>query len=566
MRIDCVRFYAQRIYNFDHLIALVSGLVVALLWCHNYISFLDGSVFPKWMLLFTACSIISVALSIKLYFIKPMISTCWHEIIAVVLFVMMAGIVSLRADFVKVILIACSSITLYLLGKYWWAKVRQTCLCAAIFVGIITIASLFWNIMNGRFQTIVFFENTVHTSLNLCLSFIALIESFASLYNRILRWLYLSLIVIIFAVTFFIGSRVGVMVEIGTLMIFFIKRNNLSRYILIGLIIASPLLIAYKWNSSMGRLFIYRTAITMLDTPKNILIGRGENGFRRDYMVHQAQKLENQTHEIRQRADSIHHPLNELLSLAIDYGIICVILFVAAIWSLMSGGILSSLQISAFLAIVAFSCVTYPFRYPESWIIICLLLGSINKKGIKKVKFLSGRYISMGLICIGIFTCYQVFAVSLLHLKWTKACNYMSIGCFDDARNIYEDIGKDLSTPEYKYNYASALLRMGLPFEAWNIISQCVVVNYDVMMLKGNIAKSCGLMNDAIKSYTLAHKMCPNRFIPMIELYNIYYYQCDWEQARIIGMSILKKDVKIPSEKISQGIMEVKKSLKTIDK
>ena len=57
----------------------------------------------------------------------------------------------------------------------------------------------------------------------------------------------------------------------------------------------------------------------------------------------------------------------------------------------------------------------------------------------------------------------------------------------------------------------------------------------------------------------LASRMCPNRFIPLYELVNIYDSTNQQDRALKLATEIVNKPVKIPSATISSIKMKMKK-------
>lgn len=71
--------------------------------------------------------------------------------------------------------------------------------------------------------------------------------------------------------------------------------------------------------------------------------------------------------------------------------------------------------------------------------------------------------------------------------------------------------------------------------------------------------------NDAESHYQLALNMCPNRFVPLAKLHEIYMQQGRIGDALNIAYKIVEKEIKIPSSTIASIKSKMKKYIDSIN-
>ena len=86
--------------------------------------------------------------------------------------------------------------------------------------------------------------------------------------------------------------------------------------------------------------------------------------------------------------------------------------------------------------------------------------------------------------------------------------------------------------------------------------------DYDIQMLKADNYKNMNDYHLAEKCYLLASQMCPNRFIPLYELVNIYDSTGRSDKALKLAKIIVNKPVKIPSGVIAAIKMKMEERIK----
>lgn len=346
-------------------------------------------------------------------------------------------------------------------------------------------------------------------------------------------------------------SRVGLLSVFVSCLIF-IKRK-LKFFIVVIAVLLLAMLTLLKMDSTRGRGIIIISSVAMLDTPQNVLFGRGLDGFRNTYMIYQAKVLKNMDEEQKQLADNIKHPLNEWLEVLINYGLVRFVCMIVFVYLLLYYATVSALTKSLVLVILTFSFFSYPFNYPLTWIISA---GIVAELKLKRYNEKMHGEMNSGLLSVIISLlalCISFYAYSKIkwEREWKKCNDVYHFGCSNDILDSYNSLSNSIyAVQDFHYNYAAVLLENNKPALALDVISQCRIRDYYVELLKGKIYKELGAYTSALSHLTMASAMCPNRFLPLYEKYQIYDIQKKEKLNRILGEYILNKKVKIPSLQI----------------
>lgn len=402
------------------------------------------------------------------------------------------------------------------------------------------------------------YDSTVGFSLSISIAIIALYNCFTYFENKVYRAICIGLIAIFITMLIFSGSRVGLISIFISSVLFFYKKYF---SILVGIGLLGVLFsFNYKIDSTQGRIFIYQTAISMLDSPSHLLWGRGAGGFRKEYMIYQAESLKNKTTDVCQRADNIRHPLNEFLLLLINHGIIVLLLLLIMVLVVIRNVVHFDLfQIAIFITIFVFSLFAYPFRYPITWIVLIWNFSNLRFYQRKKIYLIPKSFFVVLLLFISISLSLYVTQTIYLHYDWAKAYNVSRLGRFETASVLYEKVYDGLNNmPEFLYNYASFLLKVGDIERALFVIQQCDIIDYETQILKAEIFLANLNYQEALSHYKLAADMCPNRFVPLFAMYRIYGLLLDKTSQCKIANEILTKPVKVPSYQINNIVRTVK--------
>ncbi|NPD54747.1 tetratricopeptide repeat protein [Prevotella sp. PTAC] len=367
------------------------------------------------------------------------------------------------------------------------------------------------------------------------------------------------MIVTMLIITIFIsGSRTGVIAVCVSGVVILCSRHRYIISVVCFFIVLTLML--FKPASTSGRALIYTVSVSMLDSGKNILFGRGSGGFRRSYMTYQARHLRCETENKKMLADNVKHPLNEILFFMVNYGLIrfcfLAVLLYMCFRSIYSGTFVIGLS----AVIIIFTIFSYPFSYPLTWIVTAYALANITDNiPIKNMESLKPMSLVMFIAGIGIIS------YSFLYAKWQKewenAYEDVWIAQYPSALQEYERLSKSVFVnPEFHYNYAAGLLQAGRSRQALVELDKCDIIDYDSMLLRGEIYAEEKNYDKALACFRQAAAMCPNRFVPLFAIYQIYEKTNDVKAKENIANKILTKQIKIPSVRINDIINYIKQT------
>lgn len=408
-------------------------------------------------------------------------------------------------------------------------------------------------ICNG---TIPIDENTVGLSLSFSLGCVVALNDIRnkpdSRYTAF-RYVYLLFLI---AGLFYIKSRIGIM-AVGIVLLPMFKKRNIRLLLLVCMIGAIALFYSKK-ESTLGRCFIYSTSVNMIkENPSLALMGGGKGYFEKNYMLCQAKALVSADIDVKRRADNIRHPLNEYLFLTIEYGGLILLIAISCMWFLIKKTNSEVLRWSM-IVIAIFAFFSYPLKYPMSWMVLAFAVSSVACKG---KGCLNNRCVYLfGIVPLYLFVT-SVMVVSY-YFNWRKAYDCMEIGDMHKAECYYWLIREKLNGDDmFLYNYAK-FLSMNKKFkQALEIVADISVNDYDTELLKGELYRIQERYHEAIEHYTMAHRMCPNRIIPVYALYTIYKNKSDARKQKYWGLKAITMPLKVYSKEVEYIKLQIKKEI-----
>ena len=358
-------------------------------------------------------------------------------------------------------------------------------------------------------------------------------------------------------------SRTGIlcMVLVGIL------NTKIKKKYLLPIVCLMICLFLLKFDSTSGRWFVYnRTWDMILEKP---IMGWGTGGFKAHYMDIQADYFaqhENSNYALL--AGSIHHPLNEFMLLAVNYGLGLSALsilsfFLTLLYYKHNRDSKTSLGIQWLICIIVFALFSYPLFYPHVWFFLFMALGFIFHHLIEGVKIPLLVVIFIPVVCI-LFTIkkYQVYC------DWEQAHGDVQNGDVTKAAAEYGRLYSRLhDDSRYLYCYAFALYETARYKEALILAKECKIKNadYDVSLLLGDIYFALDDKKNAVSCYRHAHNMCPSRFAPLCAIYSVYKHFGEYNKCRQLRSEILTKPIKVHSTETLDLIKDVEKDSLLID-
>lgn len=421
------------------------------------------------------------------------------------------------------------------------------------------------NSHNG-FRVLAGFDNPTGAASAMAVSFPFVLALADRLKDRRIRYAVMCgafcVIIMILAVA---RSRVGILTVGVVMVLWVIHANNNVRAgrivaaILAVLVIAAVVYMSFhKRGSNSGRALILGVCWDMFkDAP---LFGHGIHGFRSQYMLYQANFLDQCSSQVLPMlADNTTHPLNEYALVAVNFGLagIAVLLSGIAITIIhyfRNRGDESFVGMMVLAGIGVLSLFSYPFRYPLTVLgLLCALvlvykdvLLRLSRTTIIVLRSITATLSVLGLFLIITWTGYQI--------KWGRLSESSDNGNDTNAviegySSLYPKLRYD---PYFLYNYAYVLSEYGDCKEAGHMAAESfdLMPNYDTVLLIADNAKECGDADMAEEYYRLASRMCPVRFVPLYGLFRLYKDLDRKEKMREIGKDILSKPVKVSSIEI----------------
>ena len=116
------------------------------------------------------------------------------------------------------------------------------------------------------------------------------------------------------------------------------------------------------------------------------------------------------------------------------------------------------------------------------------------------------------------------------------------------------------SNPDFLFNYSSILFNQKEYEKSlyYAIEANKILDNYETQLLLADNYRKLKKYNESLFHYKESSNMCPNRFIPLYGIFNIYKETKDYKKMDSIRNIILNKKIKISSSTIDNIIYKVK--------
>lgn len=507
----------------------------------------DNIIYPKWICCFFAIAFLSALCAAKKLLTNKKQENEVKLNICLTLSYITILVVLLFRDidtFIKVFAFTALYLYFYTMSNKCSHIIRKAIIAAGLldaFVG-------FYQYIQGENLITGAYDSHVGFSLSIVFAIITILHYGLSC-NKSLTTKTFSVICSLFLTYIIIcsGSRIGIL-ALAVYFSLLVLKKKILLFTFITLMFCMSLL--FKSESTKGRYFIYKTTLSMFDTPKSVLIGKGKNGFRKEYMLCQAQQLKKESENVKFRADNIKHPLNEFLLLYVNHGIIFTLLCIIALFWTFVHLPKGSIHRYLLITIIVYSLFAYPFHYPTTWIILAWILANIKSQSHFCIDT-NYQFMKIWHVATFLLLFYNIAKSLSFHIKWNEAQEMCYIGLTEKANNIYKRISKQTEFDAFHYNYASFLNKHGMKNEANIEIEKCNIVDYDTQLLRGRISESNKQFSQALYYYEQALRMCPNRFTPLYYMFCVYNTTGNYAMRNKVAHCIMNKKVKIKSAEIN---------------
>lgn len=318
--------------------------------------------------------------------------------------------------------------------------------------------------------------------------------------------------------------------------------------------ILSILVYFIRPESANGRVFIWFNTLSLYT--RNLLFGNGYNTFKRDYMVKQADffRAYPESH-FSMIADNVSHPFNEYLNLLVQWGTVGALLLAILVFILITAwkknrSAESDITVACLLAIAVSSCVSYPFCYPFTWVVLILCVSRLAE-GTKEIRTFRSSISCLLPICfiVGISMYGRMY---YRHHEWHNASKLYNKDP-KTAIQHYQTLTTHLhSDPYFLYNHAAILYDAGYYERCLHQLEACgnLLNDYDVVMLKGMAYRSLEHYDEALTCFRLASNMCPSKFMPLYQIFETLILCGREKEAKALCKIIIEKPVKIDSDQV----------------
>lgn len=418
----------------------------------------------------------------------------------------------------------------------------------------------------AKFQVTGSYDNPAGFAASLVIAFpFFLLASVRAKKN--IRWGIICLSVIIAFAVFLSESRTGILSLVIILLcwgLHYWKFSFKLKWVLVLMVLVGLIggLYQVKKDSADGRLLIWTCALEMIKD--NWLTGYGTGGFEAHYMDYQADYFKQHPNSsYAQLADDVQYPFNEYLKFLINYGLIgflfiLIFIFVLIYCYYRKPSLDKRIAVLSLISMSILSFFSYPTLYPFVWLIILFDIF-ILLKGFVKTSYPYMIYIFALFLCT--VCLYQLYQRIEAELKW-KQFAYRSD---EYSLSIYQELEDALGNNRYfLYNYAVMLYNCNQKELCLQKALLCrkLWINYDLELLLGDIYREKRDYKQAEEYYMNASCMCPCRFLPLYQLYELYKETKNGAKVFLTAKKIMEKPAKINSMLVKRIKYKVKKELK----
>ena len=452
----------------------------------------------------------------------------------------------------------------------WGSIIVSSCWVQAVY-GILQYVGLFPS--HATFRVTGSFDNPAGFAACLCagLPFVVFLIIHRNKYIRYAGWLAGGVMVL---AVFLSHSRSGMVSVIAVCIMYLCGRfvhGRLWRYLLsvsmIGLLIIGSYWL--KKDSADGRLLIWRCGLEMVkDAPWT---GHGVGSFEAKYMDYQADYFKEYGSQNRYAmlADNVKQPFNEYLGVLINFGIVGLALLLGMVGALVycyrqNPTQEKKIALYILLSIGVFSFFSYPFMYPFTWMVTFLAVLMLTADYLKRIKIGTwGRNIIYSAALMGFFWGQvRLGARTQSERSWQKASEVALGHSCDEALPYYVSLKHRFKdNPYFLYNYAAVFTEAKEYEKALKVALECrkYWADYDLELLLGDIYREKKDYKQAEEYYMSASYMCPSRFLPLYQLYELYKCIGNTEKASELAKILLEKPAKVNSALIKRIRYMVKK-------
>lgn len=297
----------------------------------------------------------------------------------------------------------------------------------------------------------------------------------------------------------------------------------------------------YRPGSAIGRFLVWHITLDMfLDSP---VYGHGVGSFSNMYMLYQASYFnQNPLSKFAQYADDVMMPFNEYAAIAVQYGIIGIIIIAILVYVILKSSNKSTLiWRGCFISFLIICFSSYPTEIFPTMALITTITAFSAGNDTSCLIPLRNNY-NMRLIS-------GVIIVSIFYIYSIKAHKYIKLS--DKIYSLYST-GKDLCDNEYQLvkdnHFFNDLYMRWLLSDSRAVHIERVTdakPSYDIYLALGIYHHKHQFDTIAIQYLQTASDMIPCRIKAKYHLWEIYISQEEYFKATEIATDILSQDIKV---------------------
>lgn len=457
-------------------------------------------------------------------------------------------------SFIKCISYSCLLISLYQIKEDDRVIIFSLFPILSSFTCFIVILGKYGKISYLSFENSAWFDNVAEPMLLISIGFSSLLPKIHKKKEKIKQLIVTFILLIHIVVSIIVEARTTLLSMIVISVVFiYLEKNSISnkyKIILIAAIIVLTailyLLLLKKNDSSDGRLLIWR--ITVLSSTDHLLLGHGPGSFISQYMSNQAMFLKDCVNSHHTNiAGNIYHPFNEFILVFYQYGLVGLTILFTLLFSTIRLLRNNTKYLLCFIALIVYSCFSYPSRYVIFWIVLLFIISDPNLSHKRSMIFELNRKRRLLLLCIPFSLVMMTSADIAFNYYWKNYYNKFQDNKTDVVKN-YAKLAKYWNyDPRFLYNWAMINYQSSNYSSCIQILNKCSIWldDYYVELLYGECYELMEQYDDALKHFTICKNMWPSLLIPEYKIFEIYKLKGDTNKAIIVGEHIVDRIPKV---------------------
>lgn len=432
------------------------------------------------------------------------------------------------------------------------------------FYSTLTLASIillligYYQFFSGYQYIVGIYDNPAGFSCTLVCLLPFIYELWSGSRNLLTKY-FLGIIIVFILIIIILSESRTAIISIIVISSLLMPKKYFKKVLIIGIALIPIIVFFIKSESSYGRMFILLISLKMINLD-TILYGNGSRFFKDQYMIFQSEYFKNTTNEnYAMVADNIFHPMNEYLLFIIEHGIILFAILIMLLIFYIKKADRNAPEFLSFMSILIISLFSYPLKYP-----IILLITSYNLATLRLTRNINIKYKPINkLILISSFSFWIIYICydSYNNYIWKQQNEKCKLGKVKEVQETYLKLYNYMSSnPDFLFNYSSILFNQKEYEKSlyYAIEANKILDNYETQLLLADNYRKLKKYNESLFHYKESSNMCPNRFIPLYGIFNIYKETKDYKKMDSIRNIILNKKIKISSSTIDNIIYKVK--------